>query len=596
MKLLDPLHHSIYLLKWIFLPFLLPIFSTISSYAFSKINNKSAQKSLISSSQTNEARGLLSFFCLFLLPFAGAMAEDLKPDLTVMIPMRDGKELATDLYLPSPDARNLPCVLIRSPAGRQWQLKDLATLPKEGYVVAIQETRSAADPEGKTFPFMSDGWGKMQDGYDTVEWLARSSYTNGNIGTWGASALGITQLLMAPTQPPHLKCQYILFAAGSLYHHGLFPGGQLLKNQAEGWLGYYARDPGVQSYVCQRPFYNEFWSQLNSLEKSHHVQVPAVHVGGWYDTFLQGTLSSFVARQNEGSVGAKGTQKLVIGPWTHFWPYSHHFGDFKMPEAGASFPVDLSPKRWFDHYLKGIPNKVEDLPPVTYYVMGPFDGSSSAGNYWRTANVWPIPAKETSFYLTPDMQLKNRFSRDGEAAYSYHPSDLIETIGGRNLFLESGPKDQRRIESRKDILVFTSDPLKEDTEVTGPISATLYFKTDQRDTDLVLRLCDVYPDGKSILISEGSYRMGVMCHQTGQGLLVEPGKVYEIHIDLWATSLVFAKGHAIRLSVSSSNYPRLEKNMNIGLLENNSGKSAVAHNTLYMGEERPSRLTLPIVP
>lgn len=535
---------------------------------------------------------LCIYFFIFIVQ--ALAAEELKPDLTVMIPMRDGVELPTDLYLPSPQARGLPCILIRSPAGRDVYWKEFAKLAKEGYVVAIQETRSALDKEGKTFPFISDGWGKLQDGYDTVEWLAHSPYTNGKIGTWGASALGITQLLMAPTNPPHLKCQYILVAAASLYHHGIFPNGQLLKSQAEGWLGLYARDSGVQNYVCQRPFYNEFWKQLNSLEESHRVQVPGMHIGGWYDTFLQGTLTSFAARQYQGGEGARGKQKLIIGPWSHFWPLSLHFGDFEIPKAGLQPPFDISPKSWFDYHLKGLNNGFEDLPPVTYYVMGPFDGTPSSGNVWRTSDVWPIPAVETAFYLTPDFRLAAKPLAEGKASYRYDPKETIPTLGGRNLFLESGPKDQRSIENRKDILVFTSDKLSEDVEVTGPLSMTLFFKTDQKDTDIVLRLCDVYPDGRSVLISEGGYRLGVMGYQTGKSQH-SADKIHEIKVDLWATSMVFAKGHAIRLSISSSSYPRYETNFNIGLLDNHTGKFKIAHNTIYMGENYPSRLLLPIV-
>ncbi len=536
---------------------------------------------------------LLRMICLFIFVVQLAGAEELVPDLTVMIPMRDGTELPTDLYLPSPEAKGLPCILLRSPAGRQAYWKDFAKLAKEGYVVAIQETRSALDSEGKTFPFIGDGWGKLQDGYDTVEWLAKSPYTNGKIGTWGASALGITQLLMAPSQPPHLACQYILVAAASIYHHALFPGGQLLKHQAESWLGYYARDTGVQSYVCQRPFYNDFWKQLNSLEMSHRVKVPGMHIGGWYDTFLQGTLTSFAARQYEGGEGARGCQKLVIGPWTHFWPMSQHFGDFNIPQEGLQPPVDISPKRWFDFYLKGIANGLDQLPAVTYYVMGPFDGTPSSGNTWRTSDVWPIPAKETAFYLTPNHQLQTTFSsREGKVSYQYDPHNPIPTLGGRNLFLESGPKDQRSIEERTDILVFTSNRLDDDLEVTGPLSAVIYFASDQPDTDIVVRLCDVYPDGRSILISEGGCRLGILNHSKKES---KASDVHEVKIDLWATSMVFAKGHAIRLSVSSSNYPRYEKNLNVGLLGMNMGKHQIAQNQVYMGKKHPSRVILPIV-
>lgn len=538
----------------------------------------------------------LCLFFLFLI-FQGIGAEELKPDLTIKIPMRDGVELTTDLYLPSPEARGLPCILLRSPSGRQqpyWQ--SLLPLAKEGYAIAIQETRNVTDPDGKTFPFLSDGWGKLQDGYDTVEWLAKSPYTNGKIGTWGASALGITQLLLAPTQPQGLRCQYIMVAASSLYHHGIFPGGQLLKNQIEGWLGYYARDMGVLSYLCQRAFYDDFWKLFNTLEAAPRIQVPGFHLAGWYDTFLQGSLSAFTTRQQQGGEGARGKQKLIIGPWTHFWPFSEHFGDFQIPVAGKLPPSDISPKRWFDHYLKGISNGMEESPAVTYYVMGPFDGSPSSGNVWRTSPVWPIPATETAFYLTQDLALTSTLPHEeGKLSYTYHPNNPIPTLGGRNLFLESGPKDQRAIESREDILVFTSPTLEEDCEVTGPLSAKLFFASDREDTDLVIRLCDVYPDGKSVLISEGGLRLGVLKKEQEQKKESKTEGPLEVHIDLWSTSLVFAKGHAIRLSVSSSSYPRYEKNRNVGLLGANKGKCQAAHQTIYTGGKTPSRLILPLV-
>jgi len=256
--------------------------------------------------------------------------------------------------------------------------------------------------------------------------------------------------------------------------------------------------------------------------------------------------------------------------------------------------LDISPKRWFDHYLKGIDQRLEDLPAVTYFVMGPFDGTPSIGNVWRTSHVWPIPAVEKAWYLASDGSLKLDLPVHGKASYLYDPLDVMMTQGGRNLFLESGPKDQRSLESRKDILVFTSEVLKEDVEVTGPISAILYFQTDQKDTDIVLRLCDLYPDGRSMLISEGGCRLGVACYR-GEKPCDKPERIDEVNIDLWATSIVFAKGHAIRLSVSSSSYPRIEKNMNVGLLENNTGKYHRAKNTVYMGKESPSRLLLPMI-
>lgn len=531
----------------------------------------------------------LSVLCVFIHLFL--YADELSPTLSVQIPMRDGVELPTDIYLPSPDARHLPCILIRSPSGRNGFWKPFVEIAKAGYVVAIQQTRSSLDVEGKTLPFMSDGWGKLQDGFDTVSWLAKSCYTNGKIGTWGASALGITQLLLAVAAPSPLVCQYVIFAAASLYHHGLFPGGQLLKHQAESWLGLYARDTGVITHACQRPFYTEFWKQLNTLEHPERIQVPAIHIGGWYDTFLEGTLSSFLSRQNQGGEKARGRQKLVIGPWAHFWPQSKKLGDYAVPLAGENVPFDISPKRWFDHYLKGIDNGVDELPPVIYYVMGPFDGSPSSGNVWRTSDVWPIPADFTSYYLTEQKTLSFSPGKEGKMGYDYHPEEPIVTAGGRNLFLDSGPKDQREIEKRKDVLVFTSPILEEDVEMTGPLSGTIYFDSDRDDTDLILRLCDVYPDGKSLLIAEGGLRTGVVCLNKK----LEKGKPHPYIVNLSSTSIVFAKGHAIRVSVSSSNYPRYEKNMNLGLLGRNSTEGVVAKNQVFVGQKYPSHLLLPVI-
>lgn len=531
---------------------------------------------------------LFCFFLFFVIPLV--QSEEIRPDATVMIPMRDGYLLSTDLYLPSPEARGLPCILLRSPAGREaahW--KPFAEMAKAGYVVAIQDTRSALDCEGKTFPFISDGWGKLQDGYDSVEWLAKSPYTNGKIGTWGSSALGITQLLMAPSQPPHLKCQYIIFAAASLYHHGIYPGGQFLKNQAEGWLGLYAPDTGVLHYVSHRPFYNEFWHQLNCVDIAHQVQVPAIHVGGWYDTFLGGTLEGFTSRQNSGGKGAKGQQKLVIGPWTHYWPVVKDLGDFKVPEQGYAPPYDISPLAWFDYYLKGIQNDIPQLPNVMYYLMGPFDGSPSSGNVWKTTETWPVPAKVIPFYLTAKKTLDRINSVNGSLSYLYDPKHPIPTIGGNNLFLKSGPSDQRPIEGRGDILVFTTEPLEKEMEVTGNLLAKLFVSTDQKDTDIVIRLTDVYPDGRSILVSEGLYRLATMCKS------FKSNEVVEIEINLGATALVFAKGHALRISVSSSSYPRFEKNMNVGFLGSHSGHCQTAKNTIYFGKDYPSAVFIPTV-
>jgi len=530
---------------------------------------------------------------LLIILFKIHVLSALDPTLTLKVPMRDGLELCTDIYLPTPDSKNLPCILLRLPGGRlaePW--KSYAALSALGYAVAIQDTRSSIDPEGKTLPYLSDGWWKHQDGYDAVEWLAKSEYTNGKIGTLGFSAAGLTQVLMAPTAPPSLKCQYIGVAPGSLYHHAIFPGGQILKNQVEGWLGAYARDQGVLAQVCSQPFYNSFWEYLDAVKLAHLVKVPALHYGGWYDTFLQGTIENFSSRQNNGGIGARGNQKLIIGPWTHLFPHSTKLGDFEVPKSGLAPPFNMSPSSWFDYYLKDIQNGINEIPAVTYYVMGPFNGESSSGNVWKSSDVWPIPSTPTPLYLAADNKLSTIALSQDKVSYSYNydPESPIPTIGGSNLFLESGPKDQRIIEERTDALTFTTDVLEKDLEITGHVKAKLFFASDKADTDVVVRLNDVYPDGRSIMILDGLYRTGF--HHIENK---DPSNPKEIEVDLLTTSIVFAKGHRIRVTLCSSNYPKYERNLNVGLVGANSGFCAVAHNSFYIGKEYPSRILLPVI-
>lgn len=518
----------------------------------------------------------------------------LEPAVTVQIPMRDGLCLAADVYLPNPEARNLPCILMRLPAGRKAEpWVGYAALCHLGYAVVIQDSRSAIDPQGKTFPFLSDGWWKLQDGFDTVEWLSKSDYTNGSIGTIGFSAAGITQVLLAPTAPKALKCQYIGTAPGSLYHHAIYPGGQILKNQVENWLGAYARDQGVLNQVCGLPFYTGFWEYLNAVAVANRVTAPALHYVGWYDTFLQGAIDNFVARQINGGEGALGKQKLVIGPWTHHYPASTRLGDFKVPQAGLMPPFDMSPQRWFAHYLKGEENGTQDIPAVSYFVMGPFDGTASSGNVWKSSPAWPVPCLETPLFFTKSHQLASEApEEEAVLSYLYDPHAPAPTIGGCNLFLESGPKDQSSIEQRSDMLVFTTDLLEEDLEVTGRLHAHLFFASDQADTDIVMRLTDVYPDGRSILIADGIHRTG-HCHCQNPEL--NPKEPRVIDLDLWSTSMVFAKGHRIRVTVTSSNYPKYEKNVNMGVIGSNSGPHRVAHNSFHIGGKHASYIVLPVV-
>lgn len=524
----------------------------------------------------------MKFLFLFLLPCLVFGGELPKPDATLQIPMRDGTRLAADLYYPPAASKPLPCILMRSPSGRQspYALMFLPLL-EQGYAVVIQETRSSKDKKGKTLPYLSDGWGDQQDGYDTVKYLTNSPYTNGKIGTVGPSAMGITQLLMAPTNPPGLTAQYVSFATSDLFHHCLFEGGELCKDQVESWLTLYAWDPEVYRQVYTQNKYNSYWEHFNVLSQAPKVKTPILHIGGWYDLFLKGALEGYEVLQKEGGEGARGAQKLVVGPWSHLWPHVTTLGEFEYPPEAHAPPYDFSPASWFAKHLKE--ESTSDFPNVLYYVMGPFDGSSSSGNVWKTASQWPIPSQQTALYLQEAALSYEPSNVESSRSFIYDPENPVPTTGGRNLFLPSGPFDQREIEAREDVLVFTTELLEKDIEITGALKAILFIDTDQEDTSFSVRLTDVYPDGKSLLIADGINRVS------------ESSNRNEIHIDLSSTSIVFAKGHKIRVAVASSNYPKYEKNLNSVKRIFESPAPSIAKNTVLSGPKTPSRIILPVI-
>jgi predicted acyl esterase len=533
---------------------------------------------------------LMTIATMLPFPSAGLLDAAEGPSVeTLMVPMRDGVRLATDVYTPSPGATGLPCLLVRTPYGRTRYAQEFGSMARWGYAVAIQDLRGRFDSEGKAMAFDSDGWGREQDGYDTVEWLARQQFCNGRVGTLGASAMGITQVLLAPTAPPHLVCQHISVAPGSLYHHAAYVGGVLRKDQVENYLRGQAH-PDALKLVLDHPDYDDFWQDRDAVRRAASTRAPAVHYGGWYDTFLQGTIDTFCAWQGHGGPGARGRQKLVLGPWTHGGPGKTEWGDFELPQAARHTPDYVSARRWFDHYLKGVDNGAEAIPAATYYVMGPLDGRSTAGNRWATADAWPPPGRTRPFYFAADGALSAGGPPDqpGSAAFTYDPNDPTPTVGGRNLYLPAGPKDQRAIERRSDVVAFTSPPLGEDLEVTGRVTATVFVSAGRPEAHAALRLCDVYPDGRSILIAEGIRRLPLPSGRDGAGRRL--GGPVEVEVDLWSTSIVLAKGHRIRVSVAGANYPRWQA---AGASLGQAVSAAPFRMAVDFGREHPSRLLLP---
>lgn len=513
---------------------------------------------------------------------------------TVLIPMRDGKCLATDIYRPC-GGGPFPVLLSRTPYSRRKHAPPEGGYTRDGYAYVIQDMRGRFDSDGENLPFVGCGWGEHQDGADTVAWLRKQPWCDGNIGTVGGSAGGITQNLLAGAAPEGLKAQYVSVAAADLYADAVYTGGALRKADAEGWIVGNGFDPRAMENIRAHPSYDGYWQTLDTTRKFPRMTVPAVHVGGWFDMFAQATINEFAGRQHAGGVGARGAQKLVMGPWTHAVGHMP-VGDLRFPDADR-VPERYGPERWFAHTLCGDDNGIDNEPAVMYYVMGDAKTPGAPGNEWRTATDWPVPATETAAYLTRDGGLAfERPDATVEACreYVFCPTNPCPTIGGNNLNLARGPMNQNRIESRGDVVLFTSTPLAKPLEVTGRVRAAVFVSSSALDTDLSVRLCDVYPDGTSYLIAEGLLRLRHR-HSMERAEPLMPGRIEEVVVDCWSTSIVFNKGHRIRATVTSGNYPRFDVNPGTGVPWSDSGAWVSQTNRFYCGGAHPSRLLLPVV-
>lgn len=512
---------------------------------------------------------------------------------TVMVEMRDGVHLATDLYFPAGDGP-WPVILLRTPYGKEQAADYASDATDHGIAMAAQDMRGRFMSEGENLPFIACGWGELQDGYDTIAWLNDQDFCNGRIGTVGGSALGITQNLTAPTQPPGLVCQHISVATSSLYHQAAYPGGALRKAQVEGWLEGYEFDPQALELFRGHPDYDDFWRQFNIEERIGDIITPALFVGGWFDTFGQGTLDSYMLRQHQGGEGARGWQWLIMGPWTHSGRGGVECGEVQFPANAAELPLSDT-DLWFGYWLRDAPLEIDKLPRVYYYVMGDLDDPEAPGNEWRFDDDWPVYATDSALYLTPDGGLSLDYAPAGSTAeFTADPALPVSTIGGRNLVLDPGMYDQRPLEERWDVLEFETEVLSAPLEVTGRLLCTLYASCDSVDTDIAVRLCDVYPDGRSLLIADGILRLS---KRDGweRRVPLTPGEVYMVTVDLWSTSIIFNAGHKVRISVCGSNYPRWDLNPGTGAVWEEGCDYVPQHTTLYLDEDHPSHLLLPVV-
>jgi hypothetical protein len=511
------------------------------------------------------------------------------------VPMRDGTRLGTDVYLPE-GRPPFPVILLRSPYNKALGRDIGATGAKAGYATVIQDTRGRFGSEGENLPFHADGWAEHWDGFDTVEWVARQAWCNGKIGTFGGSALGITQLQVAGSGTDKLTCQHITVAAPNLYEGGIYRGGVFRKALTEDWLRVSLFSPEALKIWTAHPTYDAYWRGRDVTTRFRQINLPAVHIGGYFDIFAQGTIDAFLGYQSQGGPRARGQQKLLMGPWTH-GVLTEKAGELTFP--GAKRPPNgvHDQMRWFDYWLKGISNGIAGLPPVTYYVMGDVTDTNAPGNVWRTANQWPpLQTRLTRYYLQEDRTLSTTKPRRASSlTYTYNPQDPAPTVGGYELTLPAGPRDQRALENRPDVLVFTSDPLRAPLEVTGRVRARLYAASDAPDTDWLMKLCDVYPDGRSFNLGEGILR--ARCRKSlERERLLQPGHAERFDLDLWSTSIVFNRGHRLRVLLTSSSAPGYDPNPNTGAPFRSSDETRPARNTVQLSRRHPSHILLPIVP
>src|ERR1700685_1180146 len=527
-----------------------------------------------------------------IVPHAAVGAGSDVEKTTVMVPMHDGVHLATDVYRPAGDVKPLPVIFSRGPYGKQGAASAAKSACKRGYVFVSQDMRGRFKSEGKDWVvFHNDAWGQKRDGQESLEWIARQPWCNGSIGTTGGSALGITQTMMAPGAPATLKAQYVLVAFDDMYSQATYEGGVWRKSLIEDWLKAANFSPTNVETFLKHPRYDEFWAETDARANADRINVPAIFVGGWYDIFDQGTIDSFVSIHNHGGPLARGKCRLVMAPIAHGL-----FTALKYPENSHHIPQAADGDRFFDHYLKGVANGVEQDRAVSYYVMGDTSDPHAPGNFWRAADNWPPPSRAASFYFHKDGRLSTDrpTGSDDARTYEYDPHKPVPTLGGQNLFGPKGPADLRPIESRPDVLVFTSDVLKEPVEVTGRILAELAVSSDCADTDFAVLLADVYPDGRSMLVTDGILRARFRKSLKKEEFL-KPGEIADLTVDLWTTSLVFNKGHKIRVLVTSSNAPRFDPNPNTGHEFRADKETRVATNTIHLAPGHSSKIVLPVL-
>ncbi|MEQ8854960.1 CocE/NonD family hydrolase [Gimesia sp.] len=517
----------------------------------------------------------------------------------VMIPMRDGVKLSAYLYIPQGKGP-WPVLMEQRYASLRGKGSRLSFAEMAGhdYVVCAVNYRGSQQSEGTWVGYRDLQWGEKQDGYDVVEWLAKQPWSTGKIGTFGSSQGGYAQNYLAVTQPPHLVCQFMIDTGLSLYHEGYFIGGAAKPNRFKGMdavCRVAAHNRALMEEWFSHPDYDEYWQAEDCTLHFDKMNVPCFTVGSWYDFMCVGSIQSYIGRQHKGGPNSRGHQKLYIGPWLHGrFNKVNKVGDMLYPE-NANFDMMAEMIRWFDHYLKGKRNEIEIDPNVRYYVMGAVGEPGAPGNVWRSTNDWPVPVEETPYYLHQDGKLSTSQPTSADSFTQLIADPLNpEKIEGRGF---PGARDARVVEEQENVLTFTTDTLTEAVEWTGNVKAELLVSSSAKDTDFIVRVSDVYPDGRSILIIDmirrARYRDGFE-----QQKFMEPGEVYKVGFNVGWLSQIFNKGHKIRVTVCSTGAPFYEPNPNTGepITIEFPEKVVVAKNKIHHSSGQASRILAPVKP
>lgn len=547
----------------------------------------------------------------------------------VKVPMRDGINLSADIYFPKSGEGPFPVILARTPYDNMTEESIEASkfYPQHGYIFVAQDVRGKNDSEGEFYPFLNE----FEDGYDTVEWIGSQPWCDGNIGMVGASYVGNVQLQAAAMDSKYLKTIVPRVTGHDCHEFVIYQGGAFQLAVAAMWALRHdtrtrqdifiynweqlfrslplrefdsAAGKDVQFFQdwIDHPDNDSYWHALSLEHRYKDMKIPILHVGGWYDICVFGTLKNFVGVQKHGgSEEARTNQQVILGPWIHEASVYTHAGEV---DYGVESRLDLQEVelRWFDRWLKGEENGAENDASVKIFTMGT--------NQWRDENEWPLQRTNyTPYYLhsrgnansrTGDGLLSTETPSDEPCdEYHYNPEFPVSTRGGNTCcnpdLVPWGSYDQRSTEMRNDVLVYTSGPLEQDLEVTGPVILKLFASTDGRDTDFTAKLVDVAPDGYAVNLCDGIIR-GRYRNTTSEVELLEPNQIYEFTIDLWVTSNVFLKGHRIRVDISSSNYPRFDRNPNTGNAFGQDSEIRIAHQKIFHTNKHKSQIILPVIP